>query len=83
MTFTGPSSPGNVAVSGGRPPYSYDDTFCRAQSIAEVVSTPPPSQNPVVYEVSYGTALGNCTITFTDTQKSTATLNVTNDYNPH
>jgi hypothetical protein len=72
-----------VTVTGGTPPYSYDDTFCRAQSIAEVVSTPPPSQNPAVFVVSYGTTLGTCSITFADTKKSSAPLTVTNDYNPH
>jgi hypothetical protein len=83
ITFTGPSTPGNVTVSGGVPPYTYDETFCLDESIAEVTSTPPPSQNPAVYEVSYGTSLGTCQITFTDTKKSKAILTVTNDYNPH
>ncbi len=85
ITFTGPSTPGNVAVSGGVPPYTYDETFCVAQSIAEITATPPPSQNPAIYEVSYGTSLGTCQITFTDSsaKKSSAVLNVTNDYNPH
>jgi hypothetical protein len=83
ITFTGPSSPGNVTVSGGAPPYTYDATFCMDQSIAEVTSTPPPSQYPAVYETSYGTSLGTCQITFTDTKKNKAVLTVTNDYNPH
>jgi hypothetical protein len=53
------------------------------QSIAEVTSTPPPSQYPAVYETSYGTSLGTCQITFTDTKKNKGVLTVTNDYNPH
>jgi hypothetical protein len=85
LTFTGPSTPGNVAVSGGVPPYTFNENFCVAQSIAEITATPPPSQNPAVYEVSYGTSLGTCQITFTDSsaKKSSTVLNVTNDYNPH
>jgi hypothetical protein len=82
ITFTGPSTPGNVTVSGGVPPYTYDETFCLHPPIAEVTSTPPPSQNPAVYEISYGTSLGTCQITFTDTKKSKAILTVTNEYNP-
>jgi hypothetical protein len=48
-----------------------------------VTATPAPGANPAVYDTSYGTSTGTCQMTFTDTKKSSATLYLTNDYNPH